>query len=102
MKIKAEKELNKSIQEKQELLVNKFKRENKEVADKIIELKNHINALNREIQHSEENEEDDINSKIVDKERQLAKTVKDNYLNVEKEIKKSKDVYESNKKQNIK
>ena len=97
LKIKAEKELNKSIQEKQELLVNKFKRENKEVADKIIELKNHINTLNREIQYSEENEEDDINSKIVDKERQLAKTVKDNYLNVEKEIKKSKDVYESNK-----
>ena len=100
-KIKAEKELNKSIQEKQDLLVNKFKAENKEVTDKIIELKNRINNLNREIQDSEENEEDTINSKVIDKERQLKETVNDTYLNVEKEIKKSKNAYESNKKKTL-
>lgn len=97
LKIKAEKELNESIQKKQDFLVNKFKKENKEATDKTTELKNNINMLNCEIQNREEYEEDAIASKILSKEKELEKAINDNYLNVEKEIKISKDAYESNK-----
>ena len=97
LKIKAEKELNKSIQEKQDLLLNKFKRENKETEDKTRWHKNNINNLNREIQYREENEEDTIRQKIKLEEIQFKHERDKALLDLEKEIKKSKDDYETEK-----
>lgn len=92
-KIKAEKELNKIIQDKQNFIVNEFKSENKNVTNKVSQLNNAIKALNIEITIREKQENEIINLKIKNKKQELEDDINKDYLKLEQEIKKNKNVY---------
>ena len=94
-KIKAEKELNKIIQDKQNFIVNEFKSENKNVTNKVSQLNYAIKALNEEITVREKQEDQIISLKIKNKKQELEDDINKDYLKLEQEIKKNKNLYKT-------
>ena len=94
-KIKAEKELNKIIQDKQNFIVNEFKSENKNVTNKVSQLNYAIKALNEEITVREKQENEIINLKIKNKKQELEDDINKDYLKLEQEIKNNKILYKT-------
>ena len=94
-KIKAEKELNKKIQDTQNIVVKNFKNKNKTVTNKVSQLKNTIKELTKEIEVRENQEEDIINSKIRKKKQDLEDYINKDYLKLEQAIHKNKNSYKT-------
>jgi hypothetical protein len=94
-KIKAEKELNKKIQDTQNIVVKDFKNKNKTVTNKVSQLKNTIKELTKEIEVRENQEEDIINSKIRRKKQELEDDINKDYLRLEQDIDKNKKSYKT-------